>query len=150
MLSEGWHEIDHTLRYKCKGDWTDYHENERMLNGVYAALETNDIALKSLFNELAYKHYLSKNWEGLLRSKFRLQFLQVSLRPELREILNGDERLAKDLFKVQRESMLVKISEMDFAFPLTFNNLLFITNQLYLKNEKINGITPAAIMAEFN
>src|SRR5690606_7670272 len=52
ILSEGWHEIDHSLRYKCKSDWEGHYDNERLLNGIYASLETNDIALKNLFNEL--------------------------------------------------------------------------------------------------
>lgn len=67
ILSEGWHEIDHSLRYKSQADWLDYPENERLLNGIYASLETNDIALKNLFNELSYKHFKNRNWEGLIK-----------------------------------------------------------------------------------
>ncbi|WP_202796549.1 hypothetical protein, partial [Thermophagus xiamenensis] len=52
ILSEGWHEVDHSLRYKCKDDWKDYPDQERLLNGIYAALETNDSTLKSLFREI--------------------------------------------------------------------------------------------------
>lgn len=59
-LSEGWHEIDHVLRYKCKSDWEDFVEAERMLNGIYATLETSDNALKSLFEDLSYQHYKKK------------------------------------------------------------------------------------------
>jgi putative GTP pyrophosphokinase len=48
-LSEGWHEVDHMMRYKCKPDWSDLITESRMLNGIYATLETNDQVLKALF-----------------------------------------------------------------------------------------------------
>ena len=41
IFSEGWHEIEHDLRYKCKSDWDGFDEESRRLNGVYASLETN-------------------------------------------------------------------------------------------------------------
>lgn len=33
-LSEGWHEIDHALRYKCKTDWDKHEDEERAFNGI--------------------------------------------------------------------------------------------------------------------
>ena len=50
-LSEGWHEVDHVLRYKCKDDWVGSEMESRMLNGIYATLETSDRALKALFDD---------------------------------------------------------------------------------------------------
>lgn len=60
ILSEGWHEIDHSLRYKSKDEWSKHSEKERLLNGIYANLEVNDLAMKSLFSELAYQHFKEK------------------------------------------------------------------------------------------
>ena len=74
ILSEGWHEIDHSLRYKSKDEWSKHSEKERLLNGIYANLEVNDLAMKSLFSELAYQHFKEKNWEAMLRNKYRLKF----------------------------------------------------------------------------
>src|SRR5690606_280477 len=73
-LSEGWHEVDHLMRYKCKSDWQELTSESRMLNGIYATLETNDQALKALFDDISYHHYKAKQWEAMLRNKLRLRF----------------------------------------------------------------------------
>lgn len=148
ILSEGWYEIDHSLRYKCKDDWEGHYDNERLLNGIYASLETNDIALKSLFNELAYKHFKSKNWEGLLRNKFRLRFQLIPLKEQIVNILNEDIEIGKELFKMDRETSLMKLYDIDLSLPVNMNNLLLLLNGLIIKNEKILAITPDVILKE--
>ncbi len=148
VLSEGWHEIDHSLRYKCKNDWEGHYENERLLNGIYASLETNDIALKNLFNELAYKHFKSKNWEGLLRNKFRLRFQLVPLKEQIVKILNEDVEIGKEFFKMDREICLKKLYEIDLSLPVNMNNLVFLLNGLIIKNKKLLAITPDVILDE--
>lgn len=150
ILSEGWHEIDHSLRYKCKDDWIGHVENERMLNGIYANLETNDIALKSLFNELAYKHYKDRNWEGLLRNKFRLKFQQGSLDKSLIEILNGANDIGKCILRLDRKNIINHISSLEFSIPINFNTILYLTNIQTLKNKEIYKLTPTFILDEFD
>lgn len=150
MLSEGWHEIDHSLRYKCKDDWYNHVEDERMLNGIYATLETNDIVLKSLFNELAHKHYKSANWEGLLRNKFRLKFQHGSLDTTLIDVLNRNPGLGKKIFRLERMEILNKISSLEFSIPITFNNILYLINAFYLKNDELNKLTPKVIIDELS
>lgn len=145
MLSEGWHEIDHSLRYKCKSDWESHEEKERLLNGIYATLETNDIALKSLFNELAYQHFKNKNWEALVRTKFRLKFQLTPIKNELKDILDNDTSLAKKIIKLDRGEMLLKISESDLSLPININNLIYIINHFELKDQNIYNITPELI-----
>lgn len=148
VLSEGWHEIDHSLRYKCKNDWEGHYENERLLNGIYASLETNDIALKNLFNELAYKHFKSKNWEGLLRNKFRLRFQLAPLKEQIVNILNQDVEIGKELFKMDRETSLLKLYDIDLSLPVNMNNLVLLLNGLIIKDENILAITPDVILEE--
>lgn len=148
ILSEGWHEIDHSLRYKCKNDWDGHYDNERLLNGIYASLETNDIALKNLFNELAYKHFKSKNWEGLIRNKFRLRFQLVPLKEQIVQILNEDVEIGKELFKMDRETSLMKLYNIDLSLPVNMNNLVFLLNGLVIKNKKLLEITPDVILDE--
>lgn len=148
VLSEGWHEIDHSLRYKCKNDWEGHYDNERLLNGIYASLETNDIALKNLFNELAYKHFKSKNWEGLLRNKFRLRFQLVPLKEQIVNILNEDVEIGKELFKMDRETSLMKLYDIDLSLPVNMNNLVLLLNGLIIKNKKLLAITPDVILEE--
>jgi ppGpp synthetase/RelA/SpoT-type nucleotidyltranferase len=145
MLSEGWHEIDHSLRYKCKSDWESHKEKERLLNGIYANLETNDIALKSLFNELAYQHFKNKNWEALIRTKFRLKFQLIPIKPELTRVFNNDNNLAKKIIKLDRGDLLLKIAKSDLSLPVNINNLIYIINHFELKDENIYTLTPEII-----
>ncbi|HDZ04989.1 hypothetical protein LCGC14_0080500 [marine sediment metagenome] len=145
MLSEGWHEIDHSLRYKCTEDWTKHKESERLLNGIYASLETNDIALKNLFHELSYKHFKSKNWQALLRNKFRLQFQLSDLNVELLNKLNEDNSIGKKIVKIDRTEFLLKLSNLDLSLPVNFNNLLYLLNLIEIKNDEISRITPEII-----
>lgn len=145
MLSEGWHEIDHSLRYKCKNDWEKHKESERLLNGIYASLETNDIALKNLFNELSYQHFKSKNWEALLRNKFRLNFQLSNLSKELIKILNDDNSIGKKILRTDRASFLLKLAQSDFSLPVNFNNLIYLLNYLIIDNKEILNITPGII-----
>ena len=146
ILSEGWHEIDHSLRYKCKEDWLNYHENERMLNGIYASLETNDIALGSLFNELAFKHYKGKNWEGLIRNKFRLKFQLSALDEKLKEILSNNNSIGKQIFKIDRKELLFRISSLEISLPVNLNNILYLINKFFIRDQDIFDITPKYIL----
>lgn len=145
ILSEGWHEIDHSLRYKCKSDWEDHKEKERMLNGIYANLETNDIALKSLFNELAYQHFKNRNWEALIRTKFRLKFQLIPLKMELAEIFDSDIQIGKAILKIDREDVLKKIAMSDLSIPININNLLYLINHFENISTKITDLTPDII-----
>ncbi len=145
ILSEGWHEIDHSLRYKCKSDWNGQAENERLLNGIYASLEINDIALKNLFNELSYTHFKNKNWEGLLRNKFRLKFKVEELKPELITILNNNPKIGKNIFKLTRNEVLMEIYKLDLSLPISLNNLLYLINVIYINDKEIETVTPSII-----
>lgn len=145
MLSEGWHEIDHNLRYKCKSDWESHKEKERQLNGIYANLETNDIVLKSLFNELAYQHFKNKNWEALIRTKFRLKFQLTAMKPEIIKAFNSDNSLAKKIIKLDRTELLLKIVKSDFSLPVNINNLIYIINYFELKDQNIYNLSPELI-----
>lgn len=149
MLSEGWHEIDHNLRYKCKKDWANHKESERLLNGLYASLETSDIALKNLFNELSYQHFRDNNWEALLRNKFRLQFEITTINENLIVILNDNNAIGKQILKIDRNAFLLKISCIDLSLPVNFNNLIYLLNILEIQDEKIMSLTPQIIKSVF-
>ena len=148
-LSEGWHEIDHVLRYKCQSDWDDFIEAERMLNGIYATLETSDNALKSLFEDLSYQHYKKQNWEAMLRTKFRLKFIKEQLDNSICEILNNNNELAKSIFKTDRQDVIKQIALSKLHIPLSFNNIVYLLNYLKLKNRDLEGLQPQIIKSEF-
>lgn len=148
-LSEGWHEIDHVLRYKCKSDWEDFIEAERMLNGIYATLETSDNALKSLFEDLSYQHYKKQNWEAMLRTKFRLKFIKEHLDDSISEILNNNNELAKSVFRIDRQRIIEKVALSKLDIPLSFNNIIYLLNYLEIKDSEIEGLIPDNIKTDF-
>lgn len=145
ILSEGWHEIDHNLRYKCKEDWELHKEKERMLNGIYASLETNDIAMKNLFNELAYQHFKAQNWEALLRTKFRIKFRLSTLDDDIKNFLNLNQGIAKTITKLDRHDTLLELAKFNNNIPLTMSSFFYIINYTSIKDERIDAITPHII-----
>ncbi len=145
VFSEGWHEVEHDLRYKNKDDWKGNIDMSRVMNGIYATLETQDWTILSIFDKLAYRHYKNKNWEAMLRSKMRIRFLNQQLSKELYQILDSENNLAKEVFRIDRKDFLKKIINDKIKIPLTMDNVLHILNIYFLKNEKILEYTPEAI-----
>jgi len=148
-LSEGWHEIDHVLRYKCKSDWDDFLEEWRMLNGIYAILETSDNTLKSLFDDLSYQHYKNHNWEAMLRTKFRLKFIKEHLSDDICHILNKNNELAKNIFRIDRQEIIENVALSKLHIPISFNNLVYLLNYLKIKNSEIENLQPTNITKDF-
>jgi ppGpp synthetase/RelA/SpoT-type nucleotidyltranferase len=148
-LSEGWHEIDHVLRYKCKSDWDDFLEEWRMLNGIYATLETSDNALKSLFDSLSYQHYKKQNWEAMLRTKFRLKFIKEQLDENICNVINQNTEIAKSIFRIDRQKVIEKVALSRLHIPLSFNNIVYLLNYLEIKNPEIEKLQPINIKSDF-
>jgi ppGpp synthetase/RelA/SpoT-type nucleotidyltranferase len=147
VLSEGWHEVDHDLRYKCKNDWQEHLDISRTFNGVYASLVTSDWSIITIFEKLAYRHYKLKNWEAMLRNKFRLRFIEEGIDERIVEILTNNPEVAKDIFRVERSELMNKIFIDGIRVPLTLSNMVFILNAYFLHNSDIIGITPDFILS---
>ncbi|MFV0581334.1 MAG: hypothetical protein ACK5N4_04745 [Parabacteroides gordonii] len=84
-LSEGWHEIEHNMRYKCK---------------------------------------------------------KITL-------FNFDKELAKAFYKIERSLILHELIKHDLRMDISFNNIIYLCNYLFVKNELIRQITPPALMLRF-
>ena len=138
ILSEGWHEVDHILRYKCKDDWKNLLQESRMFNGIYATLETSDKALEALFNDLAHNHYKNKNWSAMLRFKYKMHFSQGDLSHQLNTILNENHDFAKFLYLYRRHDLLEFIALSNLKIMLSLNNLIYV---IYLINRGSIGCT---------
>ena len=148
-LSEGWHEVDHLMRYKCKPDWEPLTSEGRMLNGIYATLETNDQTLKALFDDISYQHYKAKKWEAMLRNKLRLRFLLKGLDGEIIEYLNANSEVGKKIFKLNRNKILKTYIDSTLAFPVTFDNWMYFINHCFLKDEFFTTKTQPVLKDEF-
>jgi len=145
VLSEGWHEVDHDLRYKCQSDWAPYPDLSRMFNGFLAALETQEWSMIHLFDRISYQHYKSENPEALLKTKLRIRFDTTTLSSELQEFMNTNRDFMKDFFKVERGKIIQVLLYSERLFPLTIDNIIYLVNHCFLRNLLITKLEPEII-----
>lgn len=148
-FSEGWHEVEHNMRYKCKDEWNELTNEWRTLNGMYAVMETSDQALKGLFEDISYHHFKKNNWEGMLRNKFRLRFKLEELRPDICAAFNKNKDLAKLIFKSDRNKILWSYIDSGLVMHMSMNNLVFLINHLRIKDNLLESITPQILKDDF-
>ncbi|KTD96180.1 hypothetical protein [Pseudoalteromonas sp. H71] len=149
VLSEGWHEVEHDLRFKYQDDWTQFPTESRMLNGVYASLETNEWNMIKILEEIAYGHYKRKNWEAMIRQKFRLRLAKTSLNDDIISILNDNVNLAKKFYRIDRVKIISLFNEKKFDYPINVNNIIYFSNILIVKDKSISSITPQVLVDEY-
>ena len=146
VFSEGWHEIEHDLRYKCKEDWNNEDELWRTMNGIFATLETCDWSILALFDLLTYKMYSSSNWEGMLRNKYRIRFATSTLCNEIKNVFSNDKNIAKEFLKLDRDQLIQELSSKRWdTLPKSLSNIIFIANTVFINNPDIELITPKYI-----
>ncbi len=149
VLSEGWHEVEHDLRYKFQDDWSASHIESRKLNGVYASLETSEWTMIRILEDVAYKHYKQQNWEAMLRQKLRLRIQDFDLGEDINLLFDSNTELAKKFFRVDRESLITELYEKGFDYPLTLKNIVFFTNTVFVRDKSILGLTPEEFVEEY-
>ncbi len=146
ILSEGWHEIEHDLRYKCSDDWIKNTDLSRNLNGILATLETSEYSILRLFEQLSYRHYKEKNISATIRTKFRLRFISDTFSDSLTDKLT--DQFLREVFKLDRLEVIEYMCQSNFVFPISMENLIYIINYYSVKNESILEITPDLILEE--
>lgn len=150
VLSEGWHEVEHDLRYKRKSDWESLDNHSRKLNGVYATLETSEWTMLKIFEDLSYSHYKGCNWDAMLRHKFRLKIDESDLCAEIKQAFDDDNALAKKFFRIDRRNLINRLRDSKFFLPLTLNNIIYFYNIIDIKDESIMSLTPQIFIEEFS
>ncbi|MCM1214560.1 MAG: (p)ppGpp synthetase [Lachnospiraceae bacterium] len=143
IFSEGWHEVEHDIRYKYLDEWDSATALSRELNGIMAVLEVCDHNIMSICDQLAYKKYKEKEWDSMLRNKFRLRFIHVPLDKNLHNALSDNAKLAKALFRYDRERLIRFLAESNI--PRTCNNIVYIINEIELHDKTISALTPSLI-----
>lgn len=137
ILSEGWHEVEHDLRYKCKEDWDEFKEESRLLNGIYATLENSEWSMLTLFDRLSHSQYKNKAWNSMLRNKMRVRFTDNGLSEELCNYLSDNNDTAKSLYRANRTKILKLVMEKNFSYPLTYDTVLHLINHIDVKDKKL-------------
>lgn len=145
ILSEGWHEVEHDLRYKCQDDWNDHSDLNRTLNGIYASLETSEWATLKIFDEMCFRHYKNQQWPAMVRNKFRLRAGNI-LSNKICEIFNEDKDLAKKFYRINRTNFLSWLLESELNIPINLDNTIYASNYKFVKSKKIMDITPSPIL----
>lgn len=130
VFSEGWHEVEHDLRYKCKEDWKGCEPYSRTLNGIIATLETAEWNMKAIFADMARQNFRHSNYTAMLRNKFHLRFKSNSLSEELNSYLNDNRHLAEAALNVDRLIVVYTLLSHKADFDLTYDNLLFLINRI--------------------
>lgn len=146
VFSEGWHEVEHDLRYKHKSTWDNHTELSRSLNGIFATLETCDWSILNVLDQLAYQNYKERDWDAMLRNHLRIRTDNTNLSVEIEKVFNSNRVLAKEFFRVDRKMLLLYLSNPHLrSFPKNLDNIVFLTNEIIIKDDSLSQITPPLI-----
>ena len=137
VFSEGWHEVEHDLRYKCKEDWEEYENCSRTLNGILATLETSEWALSSLFLQMAHANKAHGDLRAMMRNKMRIRLKSTDFSPAVTDYLNGNPSTVEALLRSDRLVVLFTLLMHNEKLPLTYDNLLFLINRIDINDEKL-------------
>lgn len=141
ILSEGWHEVEHDLRYKRKDDWAGHTDLSRNLNGVVASLETAEWSMRKIFDDLAYRHYKNRQWEAMLHASLRMR-ISGNLSSIILEIINQDLEVAKGLLRINRQDLFRTLSRLAPKIPVTLDNMIYVWAFASSKNERLVKLIP--------
>ena len=149
VLSEGWHEVEHDLRYKTQNEpwWNFCGEESRILNGIFASLETSEGTLSRMIDEITYKNYQHHSWDAMIRFHFRRRTSGSKLSSILCDLLEKDERQAKALLNIEREELVGWLWEIGPAVSITTDFLLFLVNRKSFHRDDIIQLEPMPIRA---
>lgn len=137
IFSEGWHEVEHDMRYKCKPDWEGCEQSSRTLNGMIATLETVEWGMKSLFHEMAYHNFKQGNYRAMLRNKMRIRFADEDFSPQVSAFLADHKDVAEQLLQVDRVVFVISMLNSADDMPLTYDNVLFLINKIDIHNKQL-------------
>ena len=148
IFSEGWHEIEHDLRYKRKDEWEKDLVDARILNGIYATLETCDWSILQLFEERAQKKCTDNKIVPLIINKFRLRFENANISEQLETVICMNSDFYSKLCHFNREQLIE-----DFYYsnlPVTIDNLIYIINHRLADAGigEINNYTPSIVIKQ--
>ena len=132
VFFEGWHEIEHDMKYKGGELWSGKNSFARYFNSILATLELCDKSLVTLFENLGHELYKERNWAGMMKAHYRLKMEERPMYPELEELLNNDrseENLGKRLFKTSRQVLVEELLKQPRRVPINVNTIAALVNE---------------------
>ena len=136
---EGWHEIEHDMRYKSphgEDFWRNNEDLSRTLNCILANLELCDWSTVSVFNQLADYHFEAGNWEMMMKGKFRLRFSMQPLSSELVAFLDENPCVAKCLYRCSRDEVIFALLRDGQHERITYDLVVKVANDTIATYEK--------------
>jgi ppGpp synthetase/RelA/SpoT-type nucleotidyltranferase len=149
VFSEGWHEVEHDLRYKCEEDWEGCDFFSRQLNGVIATLETAQWSMGAIFHEMAQKNLVNGNYHAMLRNKLLLRFADDDLSEPLKKYLDAHDDITRQLYQTDRMVFLMALLNHDSPIPLLYDNVVFLINRIDIMDEGIRYLENDAFRKAF-
>ena len=145
MFLEGWHEIEHDMRYKGEELWKDHSSFSRFFNSILATLELCDKSMISLFEDLGHELYKSGNWVDMIRSHFRLKMGDTPLYPEVEAVLDEDQKmtvdsLAKRIFKTSKPVLVEQLLKRQRRIPINVNTIIALLNDGIFHDARLTAI----------
>lgn len=143
---EGWHEIEHDLRYKGSAFGIGNEALARKMNSILATLELCDDSIVQLLEDLGHQHYKDKLWCDMIRCHYRLKLDNTPMYPEIEEILNRDTELAKQFYRFDRGKTIAQLwnNTSDKGVQLNVNNIIRIVNQIGPNDERLKEVLQSA------
>lgn len=148
MFFEGWHEIEHDMRYKGEELWSHYPGFSRYLNSILATLELCDKSMITLFEDLGHALYKSGRWSDMIKSHFRLKMGTAPLYPEVEQLLNEDkeqvvENLAKRIYKTKKQFLVDQLLKKGRKVPINANTIVALLNDSLFHDSRLTAIFKA-------
>ena len=139
---EGWHEIEHDMRYKGSAFGIGNEALARKMNSILATFELCDDSIVGLLEDLGHQHYKDKKWNDMLRCHYRLKFENEPLHPYIEELFDEDTELAKIFYKFKRPGAIEQLwmDTSEKGIELTVNNIVRIVNQIGPDDERLNEV----------
>lgn len=144
MFFEGWHEIEHDMRYKGEELWRDFQGFSRYLNSILATLELCDKSMITLFEDLGHALYKSGRWSDMIKSHFRIKLGDVPMYPEVEQLLNEDmvqvDNLAKRIYKTNKSFLVDQFLKRGKKIPINVNTIVAVLNDSLFHDSRLTAI----------
>lgn len=148
VLSEGWHEVEHDLRYKTGKEtwWNECQEESRLLNGIYAALISNESQLASIVDDIAYKAYHNHEWDTMIRFHFRRRTKENKLSENISIYLDSHvEDIAKQIYRSDRKLLVNMLNRIPIKTDITTDLIAFVVNRCLINDINLKKMEPLSI-----
>ncbi len=144
MYFEGWHEIEHDMRYKGEELWSHYPGFSRNLNSILATLELCDKSTITLFEDLGHTLYKAGRWSDMIKSHFRIKMSDATMYPEVKELLDEDlenvDNLAKRIYKMDRVVLIDCLLKRMRRVPINVNTIIALLNDSEFHDSRLSAI----------